>query len=627
MTRLADPRRRSALRAGLAWLALTWLLAAIANLLFPAVGLPLAGVRWLLAGMGLGLGVVLVLAWRQGARRAVDDARAARTVHRIDQATVVLVLAALSLSLLHQFLLPFARERQAAADAAAIAAAAATRPPSPAAAPAPPADPHSIAVLPFANLSPDPADAYFADGLAEELLNVLARIDGLKVTSRSSSFTFRDDPAGAREIAARLGVAHLLEGSVRRQGEDVRITVQLVDAATERQLWSNTYDRRLSDIFRVQQDISQAVADALATSLGVRDVQVAAPTADLPAYEQYLRGRQLFVQRGTNLVAARGLLEDAVRRDPRFADAWATLAGTFYVWRAYAPEPDGIDTLAEAEAAAGKALALDPDHPGALAVSARLAADRGDRLRAVELIERALAREPSNANTWLWKGLGEYEAGHVAAAHASFVKARQLDPLSGLHTGWVAITTPGDPARSAALLREAHALGWRGPASRALFLLAFADGSDAREPFLAWMHDDDTIPAAQREFARTLAPALDDASLRADAQARLLAEVAANPMREWTALLHVFGLTDAAMEAALRPVRRNDQALQLTLWFDAFAGLRAHPRFLELAERRGMPAYWVRYGAPDGCTYAEPPAVPAPVLDCGGEPDADAEGD
>ncbi|WP_146908500.1 hypothetical protein [Arenimonas daejeonensis] len=459
MSPIADPRLRSALRAGLAWLALTWLLAAIANLLFPAVGLPLTAVRWLLAAMGIGLVIVLALAYSRGTRRFSDD-DAARTAHRIDQATVVLVLAALSLSLLHQFLQPYADRKD-------VAVAPVEAPVPAPAQPTIPIDPHSIAVLPFANLSPDPDDAYFADGLAEELRNVLARIDGLKVTSRSSSFQFRDGATSAAEIAARLGVAHLLEGSVRRQDQDVRITVQLVDAVSERQLWSNTYERGLGDIFGVQQEISQAVADALADSLGVREVQVAPSTQDLQAYEMFLRGRQLFVQRGANLPAARGLLEDAVGRDPRFVDAWAALAGTWYVWRSYAPEPEGVDTFAQAEAAAAKALALDPEHAAALAVAARIAADRGDRLREAELIGRSLALAPNDANTRFWKGLGQYEAGHVEAAHASFLQARQLDPLSGLHIGWVGITTPViAPAAPRCCRKRMHSAGVGRPAGR-----------------------------------------------------------------------------------------------------------------------------------------------------------------
>lgn len=598
-----DARQRHVVRAGLAWLALAWLTAAIANLLFPALGLPMIASRWLIFGLLGGFFVVLVLAWRTAGTASAESEHREHRARRLDQATVVLVLAALSLSLLHQFLRPYAERRETPAVAVA---------PTKSAPPAIPIDPHSIAVLPFANLSPDPDDAYFADGLAEELRNVIARIDGLKVTSRSSSFQFRDGSTGAGEIAKRLGVAYLLEGSVRRQDEDVRITVQLVDAASERQLWSNTYERDLGDIFGVQQEISQAVADALADSLGVREVQVSPSTQDLQAYEQYLRGRQLFMQRGATLPAARGLLEQAVERDPDFADAWAALAGTWYVWRAYAPDPAGVDTFLEAEKASARALKLDPEHAAALAVAARIAADRGDRLREAELIGRSLALAPNDANTWLWKGLGQYEAGLVGAAHASFLQARQLDPLSGLHIGWVGITTPDRNTRTA-LLQEAHALGWRGPASRALLLDTLRAGDDATAAYEAWLHDDDSLPVRQRAFARSLAPALVDAARLPAAQQRLRQAIAADPGLEWALLLQLFGLTDEAIDAALRTDAGSAQVLRLNLWQDEFASFRAHPRFREWAQREGLLDYWRRYGAPDGCRLGE---APEPVLGC-----------
>lgn len=616
MQLLDELKRRNVIRAGLAWLALGWLLVAMSNLLFPALNMPITAVRWLIAGLLLAWVFILWFSWRyeltdQGLQvdrgPGRENPRNARTAHRIDQVTVVLVLAALSLSLLHQFLAPYALERDAAQVGAQGAAPAAT--PAAPAIRAEPANPHSIAVLPFANLSPEAGDAYFADGLAEELRNVLARIEGLKVISRSSSFAFRDGGTPSQEIGARLGVANLVEGSVRREGDMVRITVQLIDADSDRHLWSNTYERQLEDIFELQQDISQAIADALAATLGVRTVRVAPSTRDLQAYELYLRGRQLFVQRGANLPAARDLLEQAVQRDPDFADAWSALAGTWYVWRSYAAEPPDVDTLAQSARAAERALALDPQHAGALAVSARLASENGQHLREHDLIARALALEPNNANTWLWKGLGEYEVGHADAAHQSFLQAQRLDPLSGLNLGWLAITTAhrGDVEAAVPMLQQAHALGWRGPASRALFLLARDRGEDPTEPYLAWLHDDDSLPPALRELAREQAPALADPEQLAATQQRLMAVDGDHPAQEWAIVLQIFGLTDAALESALRPQGTNSQALALIQWMAAFDSFRAHPRFLELAERDGLLAFWRQHGPPDGCTLRASP--------------------
>jgi adenylate cyclase len=607
---LAELKRRNVMRTGVAWLALSWLLIAMCALLFPALDLPVELLRWLILGLLVALFPVLLLAWRyeltpsgfrvsRGAQ--VDNPQRAITAKRLDQIIVIVVLAALSLSLLRQFI------DQARPDPEPAVPVVNTAPP-PAAPRVPPRpiDAHSLAVLPFVNMSQDAADSYFADGLSEELLNVLARIDGLKVTSRTSSFVFRDSQLDLREIAAQLGVAYLLEGSVRRDGERVRIAVQLIDARNDQHVWAQNYERQLVEIFRVQEEISQAIADALADSLGVRRIEVTDATSDIEAYEAYLRGRQLFAQRGANLPAARELLEQAVARDPQFADAWATLAATWYVWRSYAPEPEGIDTLEQAEDAAEKALAIRSRHPGALAVSARIAGDRGDRLRHADLINQALTLAPNNANTRVWQGLGQFEVGHIEQAQASFAQAQKLDPLSGLPMGWLGIATDlrGDHGGGRELLVQAHALGWRGPASRALFFIAGSagEGSDLTQAYLDWLHDDDSMPTSMREVARLLAPALTDSSQLAAAQQRLLDAASTEPDLEWANLLQIFGLPDAAIDNALRQQTARSQTVLFSLWYPQFRSFREHPRFAEFARRNGLGAYWEKLGPPDGCT-------------------------
>jgi TolB-like protein len=151
----------------------------------------------------------------------------------------------------------------------------------------------SIAVLPFLNMSTDPENAFFADGISEELLNVLVRVEGLKVASRTSAFSFKGSNTPIPEIARQLGVRHILEGSVRRQDNRVRITAQLIETDSDTHLWSETYERDLVDIFRVQEEIARAITTALEDVLGVRKVSVAAATADLEAYERFLRGARV----------------------------------------------------------------------------------------------------------------------------------------------------------------------------------------------------------------------------------------------------------------------------------------------------------------------------------------------
>jgi TolB-like protein/Flp pilus assembly protein TadD len=617
---LAELKRRNVLRVALAWGALAWLLIAIASLLFPALGLPLSGVRWLLLALGVLAVPLLWMAWRfeltaQGLRRDPGPHEAtpqnARTGRRLDQLTVVLVLGALSLALLRQFIVGHGPAPGDAPSPPVVVAA-----PVPAPRPPGPVDPHSIALLPFDNFSPAPDDAYFADGLSEELINVLARIPGLKVTSRSSSFLFRDSALGGREIAAQLGVAHLVNGSVRRQGDSVRISAQLVDAASDQLLWSANYDRELVDIFRVQEEISQAIANALAGSLGVRTVQVAPATADLKAYELYLRGRQLFALRGSNLEPARSLVTEAVERDPRFAEAWATLAAIEYVLPTYqATSSDAA--AARAHAAVDRALSLSPELPDALAVRSRLASDAGQRLQSLALAEQALAADPNNANTWMWKGLTLLEVGHVGAAQEAFQRAQALDPLSGILFGWVgaADLIRGDLAQARGHLERAHTLGWRGPASLWLLKLAQAEGGDARiqAQFAAWLRDDGRIGDPQRAVHQAVAAAVTDPAQRDAARGKVAQAVAQWPDYDWTALLLVLGLTEDAIAEAARPKPASGQILLMMVWSPADRALREDPGFLALGAAAGLLAFWDERGPPDGCALT---AGPPPRLDC-----------
>ncbi|GAB2664802.1 tetratricopeptide repeat protein [Arenimonas aestuarii] len=590
----------------LAWLALSWLLLAMANLLFPALGLPLSGVQWVVWGLLLALLPTLWFAWRGSA--LVDPEHDARTARRIDQMTVVLALAALSLTLLRQFIIGHGPEPGFVVGTTAPAEAAPAAPR--------PVDPHSIALLPFVNMSADPEQEYFSDGLSEELINVLARVPGLKVTSRSSSFLFRDTKLDSREIAAQLGVANLVSGSVRRQGDSVRISAQLVGAADDQLLWSATFDRKLEDIFRVQEEISQAIADALATSLGVRTVEVAPATQDLQAYELYLRGRQLFALRGSNLESARSLILQAVERDPAFADAWATLASIEYVMPSYLATPTD-EASARADAAAGRALALVPELPAALAVRSRLAADAGERLESLALVEAALAAQPNSANSWVWKGLTLLEAGHVSAAHDAFDRARQLDPLSGIQLGWLGATElmQGQHAQARANLERAHALGWRGPAAVWLLKLALieGDGTEIERRYADWVREDGRIGAGERVVHEELASMIANPSQHRAARLVLAEAAATFPDYDWTVLNLLAGLTEPAIEEALRPKPGSGQLLLMLVWSPEARAFREHPRFLEIGATRGLPEFWAEHGEPDVCHLA---ATAPPQLEC-----------
>lgn len=255
--------------------------------------------------------------------------------------------------------------------------------------------PPSIAVLPFVDMSAEQNQEPFAEGLSEEILNLLAHSDNLLVIARTSSFSFKSQNADVRTIAQRLAVTHVLEGSVRKSGERVRITAQLIDAATSAHIWSETYDREIQDIFGVQREIASAVADALQVKLRTDVGPKRAETSSALAYESYLQGRHLFNRRsGSDLLRAKEYFEQAIQIDPGYARAWAGLAGVYFVSGYENVElPDAAAKWGEA---AQRAVALAPDLGEANVRVAQYHRSIGDTATARKYIARARAVEPAD---------------------------------------------------------------------------------------------------------------------------------------------------------------------------------------------------------------------------------------
>jgi Tfp pilus assembly protein PilF len=266
--------------------------------------------------------------------------------------------------------------------------------------------------------------------LSEELLNLLVRVNGLRVASRTSSFAYRDSTLGVPNISKALNVGHVLEGSVRKDGDRIRITAQLIEAGTDSHLWSENFDRELVDIFAIQDEIANAIVGALAGQLNLgsdKAVTVEAATDNLDAYEMYLAGRELYLSR-IDLGESIRLLQAAVELDPNFARAWEGLAAAEIIGDAWLVA-DGIDHLALAEEAANRALVLNPDLSMPMAVLAILAQLRDkDVVGSLELYEDAIARDPKNTTAWLWKGILFDIAGFMDEAIEAFQQCLAIDP-------------------------------------------------------------------------------------------------------------------------------------------------------------------------------------------------------
>src|SRR5438067_1083660 len=290
----------------------------------------------------------------------------------------------------------------------------------------------SIAVLPFENRSEDKANAYFAEGIQDEILTRLSNIADLKVISRTSTLQYQSKPANLREIAKQLGVANILEGSVQKVADQVRVNVQLINALTDSHLWADTYDRKLTDIFAVESEIAQAIAQALqATLTGSEKSSIAKkPTENPEAYELYLKGRFFWNKRsGVDLRKAIQFFDQAIAKDPNYALAYAGLADSYLLLPNYGGAPTA-DVVPPARAAVAKALELDDSLAEAHASLGLL--DTLDlRLeRAVTHLDRAVQLKPNYATAHHWLGLGHLSLGHFDQAIVEGKRATELDPLS-----------------------------------------------------------------------------------------------------------------------------------------------------------------------------------------------------
>jgi adenylate cyclase len=292
----------------------------------------------------------------------------------------------------------------------------------------------SIAVLPFENLSRDPDNAYFVEGIQDEILTRLSKIADLKVISRTSTQKYKSAPDNLRDVARQLGVANILEGSVQRSNDRVRVNVQLINALTDAHFWADTYDRHLTDIFAVESEIAKMIAETLQAKLtGSEKALIAAqPTSDTTAYELYHKGRSLWEKRsGDNLPKAIAFYEQAIARDPKYALAYAGLANSYVLLPLYFSVPQR-DAMAKAREAALKALQIDPKLAEAHnALGKILNFDDLDLSGAAREFQRAIELQPNNATAHQWYGNGPLDSlGRFDEAIAETKRAVELDPLS-----------------------------------------------------------------------------------------------------------------------------------------------------------------------------------------------------
>jgi TolB-like protein/Tfp pilus assembly protein PilF len=606
MSFFEELKRRNVFRVGAAYAVAAWVLLQVLDVVGEILELPQWGGKLILTVLVVGFVPALIFAWvyeltPEGVKREseIDRSRSisAHTGQRLNRAILVTLVLAVALFAVDKFLWDPARDRalaeraaeQARSEVQAEAAAAAE-------ATAQAAAGNSIAVLPFADMSEEGDQQYFSDGIAEELLNALVRVDGLKVASRTSSFAFRGNSLGLQQIAQALNVSHILEGSVRRSGDRVRITAQLIDARSDRHLWSETYDRDLDDVLTVQDEIASAIVGAMKQALGLdlrpEQVAIASATQSSDAYDLYLRGRALILARA-DMLEAIGYLEHAVAIDPMFAKAWEVLGAAYFVAPSWNYEVE--NPYEHATTASKRALELDPKLALPWSVLGQVGRHSGELSyeTSLEYAQRALDADPNGATVHLWAALSQAELGYVDRAIPLVRRCLEIDPAYGncrRHLAFMEYMS-GREDEALRLFQQGTEEGFRGNEVLFLPLILRRQGRTAAAyaatslvstqgfpvgDLLDQLEYPDRDHTAARQRFRALAPTLSWANT-------------AN--QQVSAAL--FGQYDLALGRVADYYG--------WIWSPDLAAFRRSPEFKTVAKDLGLVYYWRKHGFPPYC--------------------------
>ena len=415
----AELKRRNVYKVAVAYAVVGWLLAQIATQIFPFLEIPNWVVRLVIVLIAIGFPIALVIAWAfeatpEGIKRTQDvDLAGERVPKKHTWFYVAVIGAAFSIGLF--FVGRYSVRNTASAARTELSA-------------------KSIPVLPFDNLSRDPDNAFFAEGVQDEILTRLAKVADLKVIARTSTQKFKSAPENLPDIAKQLGALNVLEGSVQKVNDQVRVNVQLINALTNAHLWAEIYDRKLTDIFAVESDIAKTIADTLQAKLtGSEKTAISKePTANTEAYELYHKGRSLWGKRtGDNIPKAIAFYEQAIARDPSYALAYAGLSSA-YILAPFYTGADRHEANSKAKEAALKALGLDPNLAEAhLALGKVLFFSEIDLAGAMREYKRAIELKPNDADAHHWYGNDTLSAlGQFEEAIAEGNRSVELDPLS-----------------------------------------------------------------------------------------------------------------------------------------------------------------------------------------------------
>ena len=591
---ITELKRRNVLRAAAFYAACAWLLVQIATQVFPFFHIAEWVVRWVVVAAAVGFPFAMVFSWfyewtltgiQRESEVAPNESITRQTGKKLDRWIIAILSLAVVLLLTNQFVLRREEKLAGLPSAAAI--------PS-----------KSIAVLPFSDLSPNRDQESFSDGMAEEILNALAHIKDLKVVGRASSFFYKGKNVSLKQIGSELGVANVLEGSVRKQGEQVRITSALSRAADGLQVWSKNYNGTLANIFDLQESCARDIAAELNVVLADPSEArlVEKSTDNTQAYTLFIEAQTLVSRRvGDSLPRATALLEEATRLDPKFARAWAKLAVALAVEPQYAAA-DWQTNWAAADKAAHRAIDLDAKSAEAYAALGYIDFSRRRYRDMVEPAQRAIAIDPNDVTANFWMANQLAGMGRIAEAEAVNDRALKADPGNALLIYYKGLLRwqQGDSDTTLKLLNRAEALG--SPlAGLTLCEFAAKEGDHDRGAeefsrgfgaFRSGFSKEDFVAIYHGVYG-------DEAARKA-----ALTVVARHPHDELAGtLLLLLGEPEQSFASFERDGAGLSDGYLNWLWLSVNYSRKArqHPAFQSFAKRIGLVDYWKQNRWPDLC--------------------------
>ena len=602
MSFFEELKRRNVFRVAIAYIAIAWVVAQVSDLVFENFGASPWFMRSLLIILGVGLPIAIVSAWAfeitpDGIRREDEGEHAGpvRSNQKIGRIIILALVLVASWFVFETFYL----EREQVEDSivssgmpdyAALDVEAGL----------------SIAVLPFVNMSADAENEYFSDGISEELLNVLAKINSLRVASRTSTFTYKGKGIAIPQIARELMVNHVLEGSVRKFGNRVRITAQLIDARSDKHLWSETYDRELNDIFAIQDEISNSIVTALKLVMNVDEAAAVEraqhPTNSLAAYELYLQGRHKWRQRKEeNIREGIELFEKAIELDPQFARAYLAMASAWAVL----PEWSKLETrevMPKVRSNAEKALQLDSNLAEARTLQAEAATFDHRWGEAFEAYEKAIWTEPRNSTAYQWFAEALVGMGYLEQAFDQIRLAYALDPTSpviNVSLTWIASLNYEDELAS----RHAEIARGLGLGVKVGGSFLFSAGRRGEWERMIQFYDAvGPVPKAMYTCVETLRDPALKPRLEAEIEQFIANYKGSDPIDKMMWCRALAGQAEAAARYLGDYADRNWTGIR-AFWEsnEGATAMRQTKAFKETLDRLGLVDFYREHGWPDGC--------------------------